>query len=144
MPGELFEGFDHTEYQQEVEERWGTQAYASGDQWWRGMSQEQRAQWQGHSQSLFEDWAQAAARGIDPRSDEAQRLAARQSQWLASIPGTPGSGTGEADSSYLRGLGELYVADERFAAHYGGPQGAAFVSAALNVFVDRRDGLAES
>ena len=143
VPDELFAGFDHTEYQQEVEERWGAKSYAAGDQWWRGMSEAERAQWQLDSKSLFDEWAQAAARGEDPQSDEAQRLAARHSHWLASIPGTPGSGTGDADPNYLLGLGEMYLADERFAANYGGAQGAAFVAAALRVFVDRRDGPAK-
>ncbi len=144
VPVELFDGFDHTEYQQEVEERWGANAYASGDQWWRSMSEAERAAWQSQSRALTDAWADAAALGMDPGSDQAQELAARQNAWLAAIPGTPGSGTGDAESDYLLGLGELYVADERFAANYGGESGAQFVAAALRIFVDRRDGAAQA
>ena len=36
----------------------------------------------------------------------------------------------------MRGLGELYVADERFAANYGGQAGAEFVRDALRIYAD--------
>jgi len=140
VPEKIFDGFDHAEHQEEVQERWGAQAYASGDQWWRSMSEAERADWQAQSRLLNDAWAQAAALGIDPASDQAQQLAARQNAWLAAIPGTPGAGTGDAESDYLLGLGELYVHDERFAANYGGVLGAQFVAAALRVFVEAREG----
>ena len=40
MAEEMFDGFDHTQYKDEVEERWGKQAYADSDRWWRGLSAE--------------------------------------------------------------------------------------------------------
>jgi len=43
---EMFDGFDHTQYKEEVEERWGKEAYAASDRWWRGMTAEERAGWQ--------------------------------------------------------------------------------------------------
>jgi hypothetical protein len=52
-------------------------------------------------------------------------------QWLAGIPGTPG-----AAKPYVIGLGDMYVADPRFAANYGGEAGAAFVRDALRVYAD--------
>ena len=30
MAEEMFDGFDHTQYKEEVEERWGKEAYAAG------------------------------------------------------------------------------------------------------------------
>ncbi|MDO9485615.1 MAG: MerR family transcriptional regulator [Actinomycetota bacterium] len=140
VPTELFDGFDHTEYQQEVEERWGKQAYADADAWWNSMTEAERGNWRAVSEELTSAWTVAAARGIEPDSALAQELAARQDRWLSSMPGTPGAGSGHADSGYLLGLGELYVADERFASNYGGVRGAEFVAAALRVFVERRDG----
>ncbi len=38
MAEEMFDGFDHTQYKDEVEERWGKDAYAKSDAWWRGQS----------------------------------------------------------------------------------------------------------
>jgi len=139
MPAEIFDGFEYAQYQDEVEERWGADAYASGDAWWRGMPEADRAAWHARSQSLIQAWTDAADRGIAPDSDEAQQLAARQNAWLAGIPGTPGAGTGQAASEYLLGLAQLYVDDDRFGMNYGGRAGAEFVAAALRVYVDRRD-----
>src|SRR5665648_649264 len=42
---EMFDGFDHTQYKDEVEERWGKDTYASSDAWWRGMSDAERRTW---------------------------------------------------------------------------------------------------
>jgi len=134
---EMFDGFDHTQYKEEVEERWGKDAYASGDAWWRSMSDDERKAWGERAARLGADWTAAAQAGVAPDSPEAQDLARRHVEWLASIPGTPGHGTGEPDPEYLRNLGDMYVADPRFAANYGGEQGARFVRDALRAYLAR-------
>ncbi|WP_158866502.1 MerR family transcriptional regulator [Leifsonia sp. AG29] len=134
MAEEMFDGFDHTQYKDEVEERWGKEAYAASDRWWRSKSPEERREWQERQQRLAADWQAAAKSGIAPDSAEAQALARRHAEWLADIPGTPGSGTGAPAPAYLTGLGDMYVADPRFAANYGGEQGAVFVRDALRVY----------
>lgn len=134
---EMFDGFDHTQYQAEVEERWGAQAYASGDRWWRSMSEEERTTWRDRAAQLGRDWTAAAEAGVAPESDEAQALAERHARWLAGIPGTPGHGTGAPATEYLLGLADMYVADPRFAANYGGEVGARLVRDALHVWARR-------
>ena len=131
---QMFDGFDHTQYKDEVEQRWGKDAYAASDRWWRSKTAEERADWQARQERLAGDWKSAAAAGVAPESDEAQALAKRHAEWLAGIPGTPGYGTGAPTAAYLTGLGEMYVADERFAANYGGAENAAFVRDALRVY----------
>src|SRR4029434_9417797 len=42
MAQQMFDGFDHTLYKDEVEERWGKDAYARSDAWWRGMSETEK------------------------------------------------------------------------------------------------------
>lgn len=130
----MFDGFDHTQYKEEVEQRWGKDAYAASDHWWRSKTPEERREWQDAQERLARDWQAAAAAGVAPDSEEAQELARRHAEWLAGIPGTPGYGTGAPAAAYLTGLGEMYVADDRFAAHYGGTDGAAFVRDALRVY----------
>lgn len=144
MAENMFDGFDHTEHKEEVERRWGAAAWASGDAWWRGMSAAEKTAWQQRQERLLADWraaasASGASGGLDPAGAEAQALAQRQFDWLLAIPGTHGGGPGGTGPSkeYLAGLGEMYVADERFAANYGGPAGAAFVRAALLAYADR-------
>jgi DNA-binding transcriptional MerR regulator len=130
MAETMFDGFDPTRYEEEVAERWGAAAAEEGRDWWASMSPDARGAWQERLAALNADWRAAAAAGLDPAGPEAQELARRHVSWLAGIPGTPGAGA-DPDPDYLRGLGEMYVADERFAANYGGPEGAAFVRDAL-------------
>jgi hypothetical protein len=66
--------FDHTAYKQEVESRWGADAYAAGDTWWRSMSADERDAWKLRLQALNADWTDAAARGLAPDSDASQAL----------------------------------------------------------------------
>lgn len=137
MADDMFDGFDHTKHEAEVTERWGTDAYRTGDTWWRGLSPQDKAAHQEQTRRLAADWAAAAQAGLAPDGDEAQALARRHVEWLSGIPGTPGHGSAPV-KEYVVGLGEMYVADERFAASYGGVEGATFVRDALAVYADRR------
>ncbi|HEY9425334.1 MAG TPA: TipAS antibiotic-recognition domain-containing protein [Microterricola sp.] len=137
MAENMFDGFDHTQYKEEVEQRWGADAYAKSDSWWRSMSAEEKAGWQERQRQLAADWSAAAASGIAVDSAEAQALARRHFEWLRGIPGTPGGGASGPPKAYLLGLAEMYVADERFGANYGGQAGAEFVRDALTAFAER-------
>lgn len=140
MAENMFDGFDHTRYREEVEQRWGRQAYADGDRWWRGMSDAERAEWQQRVSDLGRDWVAAAESGVDPSSPEAQDVARRHVEWLTGIPGTPAAEPGGDVKAYVIGLGEMYVADPRFGANYatssGGTQGAEFVRDALRTYAE--------
>lgn len=136
MAKDMFDGFDHTRYREEVEQRWGADAYAAGDRWWRGMRDDERQAWKVRTAALGRDWAAAAESGIAPESAEAQELARRHVEWLTGVPGTPAAASGGDVKGYVIGLGEMYVADERFAANYGGEAGAAFVRDALRTFAE--------
>jgi len=136
MAEKMFDGFDHTRHREEVERRWGADAYAAGDAWWRGLGDDERAAWQERAASLGRAWAEAAERGVEPASDEAQALAARHVEWLRGVPGTPAAAGGDI-AAYVRGLGDMYVADERFGRAYGGPVGASLVRDALRAYADR-------
>ncbi|MBN9182605.1 MAG: MerR family transcriptional regulator [Microbacterium sp.] len=140
MADQMFDGFDHTRYKDEVEQRWGKDAYARSDAWWRGMSAEERTAWQGRVADLQRDWVAAAESGESPDGDAAQDLARRHVEWLTGVPGTPASVPGGDVKAYVTGLGEMYVADPRFGAHYatadGGSTGAEFVRDALRVYAE--------
>ncbi len=147
MAEKMFDGFDHTQYKEEVEERWGKEAYATSDAWWRGMGAAERVEWKQRSQQLGEDWIAAATAGIAPDSAAAQDIARRHVEWLTGIPGTPasdarGNGDGKGNrgqgdvKAYVTGLGEMYVADPRFAKNYGGVEGAGFVRDALKIYAE--------
>ena len=140
MAENMFDGFDHTQYKDEVEQRWGKKAYADSDRWWRGMTDAERAEWQQLVSDLGRDWIAAAESDVDPASDEAQAIAKRHVEWLTSVPGTPAAVPGGDVKGYVIGLGEMYVADPRFGANYatadGGTRGAEFVRDALRIYAE--------
>lgn len=133
MADEMFDGFDHTAHREEVTKRWGADAYATGDRWWRELGDDGRAAFQREVRELNADWTRLAAAGEAPESPAAQALAARHVAWLRSVPGTP-----DDTVAYVRGLGDMYVADPRFARNYGDEQGAVFVRDALRAWADER------
>jgi MerR family transcriptional regulator, thiopeptide resistance regulator len=140
MAQDMFDGFDHTAYEAEVTERWGADAYARGDAWWRGMDEAEKAQWKQRTAQLTADWIALAEAGTAPDAPEAQELAARHVAWLTGVPGTPASTPGADLKAYVTGLGEMYVADPRFGRTYataaGGTAGAEFVRDALRAYAD--------
>ena len=137
MAEDMFDGFDHTQYKDEVEERWGKDAYAKSDAWYRNLSADEKKAFQEFGIELGFDWFDAASRGIDPGSEEAQALAGRQYDWLGRIPGTPRDDADRPTKDYFMGLGDMYVADPRFTKNYGGPAGAAFVRDAMHAYAER-------
>src|SRR5690625_3145847 len=54
MASQMFDGFDHTQYREEVEQRWGKDAYAASDKWWRGMKDTDRRARKDESEALNE------------------------------------------------------------------------------------------
>jgi DNA-binding transcriptional MerR regulator len=132
VASEMFDGFDHTQYKEEVEARWGKDAYAKGDTWWRGMSDAERKAWTDRSGRLMTDWVAASQAGVAADGAEAQALAQRQFDWLSSA-----NGGQQVSYGYFTGLGEMYVADPRFGANYGGDAGASFVRDAMKAYAEK-------
>lgn len=137
MAQDMFDGFDHTAHQKEVEERWGKETYARSDAWWTGMTPAEKTAWRERARQLGTDWLAAATAHAAPEGPEAQGLAQRQFDWLRAVPGTNEGGAAGPAKEYFVGLAEMYVADERFAAFYGGQAGAEFVRDAMVVYADR-------
>lgn len=115
MAEETFEEFDHTQYREEVEQRWGAEAYAQGDRWWRGMSESDRAAYQAESKAISAAYGELAAAGAAPDSAQAAQVVRRHVAWLERGPMHE-----PVTREYCSGLGELYVADPRFGANYPG------------------------
>jgi DNA-binding transcriptional MerR regulator len=124
MAEEMFDGFDHVKYKDEVEERWGADAYAKGDTWWRSKSKDDQREYQQQHTQIAADYASARAAGEEADSETVQAIVARHVDWLnltAAITGGP------VTAERLRYYGDMYVGDPRFAANYGGQHGAEFV-----------------
>lgn len=129
MAAQMFDGFDHTKYKDEVEQRWGKQAYAQSDSWWRGLDSAGQQGFRDEAKSIGEGWAAARDAGLDFSNPAVVQLAARHVAWIKA-----GWGGRAPSAAQIIGLAEMYVADERFAANYGGPEPAAYVRDALTTY----------
>lgn len=131
MPEEAFDGFDHTRYEREVTERWGRDAYETGDRWWRSLPDAEKQAFQQQQLDIATDFGRAHVAGASPDSDEVQAITRRQVEWL-SITTTP-------TKDHVVGLGEMYVADPRFRANYDqhGEGTAVLVRDGMRIYAER-------
>ncbi|HEY4551640.1 MAG TPA: TipAS antibiotic-recognition domain-containing protein, partial [Bacillaceae bacterium] len=129
---EKFEGFDftHNPYEQEARDRWGDEAVDKSIAKAGKISKEQQ-------KAVSEAWNTiytrlAGLRHGSPESEEAQEAI---KEWYTFLNSNFGSYSYEA----FKGLGQLYVDDERFTKNidqYGGGL-AAFMRDAMAIFADR-------
>lgn len=134
MASEALDGFDHTQYKDEVIERWGKDAYESGDRWWRSLSDAEKKAFQQEQVDIAKGYGEALTAGKSADSDEVQALTARHHAWV-----TNGWQGRKPNAEYFVGLGEMYVADPRFGQNYDqhAEGGAAFVRDAIRVYAER-------
>jgi DNA-binding transcriptional MerR regulator len=125
MAEEVFDGFDHTRYAEEVTRRWGADAYRRGDQWWSSLSAAEKEAHQQEQRDIAA--AFGAASGLAPDSDEVQAITRRLHEWLRPAVSSVSAG-------YFAGLGQLYVDDPRY-----GFEGATaeFVRDAMKIYAER-------
>lgn len=127
----MFDGFDHTRYEDEVRERWGDRAWEHSNDWWNRLSRTRRHELTERSAEVNGALRRAAEAGSEPDSAEFQRAVAAHHTWLGAFPGP------EWNRESYPALGEMYVADERFAANYGGIEGARAVRDAMALWAER-------
>ncbi|MGV9836233.1 MerR family transcriptional regulator [Nocardia niigatensis] len=135
MANEVFDGFDHARYQDEVTQRWGKDAWERGDRWWNAKSDSEKRAFQQTHLDIAADYGRARAAGLPVDSHEVQEIVQRHYEWLAATP------TGAAiNAQYFNGLGDMYVADPRFAKNYDkhGQGTAEYVRDAMRVYADTR------
>jgi DNA-binding transcriptional MerR regulator len=134
MADEMFDGFDHTQYKAEVEEKWGAEAYRSSDTWWRGQSEDDRRAYLAQHAAIAADYQAARHLGESADSASVQAIVARHVDWLNLWAQFTG---GSITAARLRGYGDMYVADPRFAKNYGGLEGAEFVRDAFDYYAEQ-------
>src|SRR5690606_33890783 len=54
MAEEMFDGFDHTEYKDEVTQRWGKKAYQESNAWWTSLRRAEQAAFLTEAKALSE------------------------------------------------------------------------------------------
>jgi DNA-binding transcriptional MerR regulator len=132
---EALDGFDQSQYEQEVTERWGADAWKRGQDWWKRMSDDDRRGFGQEHVRLAAAYAAAREAGERVDSERVQALVERHYRWIGA-----GWQVAEPPLEAFAGLGDMYVADARFAANYGGTEGAEYVRDAMRAFADKRRG----
>lgn len=132
---EMFENFDNSQYESEVRARWGDSAWEQSAARRAAMSEEERSADDQRSLDVNAALREAAEQGIDPASAEFQALVAEHYRWIAQQWGgaLPGA------EVYLN-LADMYVADPRFAATYGGQHNAELIREAITVWIAANSG----
>ena len=127
MPiNDLFAGFDHTEHEGEVRQRWGDQAWERSNQRRTAMTDQQRAEDDHQTTNVNASLRAAAEGGTDPTAAQFQTLVTEHYAWVAE----QWAGRQPDRDAYI-GLAQLYVADPRFASYYGGNHNAETIRAAI-------------
>lgn len=124
------DGFDHDRYREEVEQRWGETAYRSSDRWWRGLDEAGRRAFLDEAAAIGAAWQDARTSGLSVADHRVRDLAQRHIDWIAA-----GWGGRRPSAEQVIGLAQMYVTDERFAAAYGGVEGASYVRDSLVAYV---------
>jgi MerR family transcriptional regulator, thiopeptide resistance regulator len=127
---EYFEGFDQSQYEQEVKDRWGdTPHYAESQHKWKSFSREQKDVILKKSSELT---LRMVAQADSSPSDEDVQAAVgeyfthmNQSFYTFNL-------------EFFRNLSDMWVADERFAANYEKIRqgGAEFARQAVHIYCD--------
>jgi DNA-binding transcriptional MerR regulator len=131
MADQMFDGFDHTQYRDEVEQKWGADAYRNSDAWWRSKSEDERRAFKAQHTAIAADYQAARQANESTDGGAVQAIVARHVDWLGLSAAFTG---GPITAARLRGYGDMYVGDPRFAANYGGQDGAEFVRDAFVYF----------
>lgn len=133
VAAEVFEEFDHTQYKDEVTERWGAETYERGDRWWNALTTAQKQQFQQDQLDIAADYGRAWQAGLAPDSAEVRAITQRHYEWV-----TVGWQGRRPSAKEFAGLGEMYVADERFGINYDrhGKGTAELVRDAMKYYAD--------
>ena len=134
---ELYEGLPKEKaeaYRNEAIDKYGTDVVERSENQLRKMSKQDLAELIAESKEITK--ALLALVGEDPTSEVVQRQIARHYQSIRMFWGT--AGLRDTQTEAYKGLGELYVNDERYTMNDGktNPDFAVFMRNAMNYFSD--------
>ncbi|MEW5848055.1 MAG: MerR family transcriptional regulator [Myxococcota bacterium] len=128
---EMFEGFDPSKYEEEAKQRWGnTPAWKESQRRTKKYTKEDWAAIKQEASEITNGIASRMDRG--PSDPEVQQYVQRFHQHINDRYYT-------CPAEMFRGLGDMYVQDERFTANYERikPGLAQFMRSAMHVYCDR-------
>ena len=129
---DIFEGFDASQYEQEVKERWGsTSQYAESQERWASYSKEEK-------EAILSEGGRLTIAMVSTNPDAAPDdpdVQAAIEEYFVYI----NQYFYTCDLALLRQLADGWAADPRFSINYERvrPGGAAFVREAVHIYCDR-------
>ena len=123
---DLFAGVDHAAHEEEVRRRWGDDAWERSQQRREAMTPDDRVADDQQSMDVNAALRAAAEAGAEPTSALFQELVTHHYSWVTEQWG----GRSPTKEAYV-GLSQMYVADSRFAAFYGGEPNAETIRAGI-------------
>lgn len=130
MAEEIFDGFDNSQYEEEVVERWGREAFNESGRRWAALGKEGRASHLNEHNEIGKAVAAAAARGLKPNDPEVQAVVARHYAWVTHFM--------EYSPSAYANMGSMYVSDPRFKKTYDdfGEGTAELLATAMAIYAE--------
>ncbi len=116
---DLFAGVDQAAHEDEVRRRWGDDAWERSQRRRKAMTPDGRVADDLNSMDVNASLRRAAEAGVEPTGARFQELVTNHYAWITEQWG----GRAPSKEAYL-GLSQMYVADPRFAAFYGGETSA--------------------
>ena len=121
-------------YETEARSRWGnTDAYREHEQKTKNYTKEKWAEANDGMMAIFAEFATAKANGVLPDSIEAQALAAKLQTHIT-------ANYYSCTNEILAGLGQMYIADERFKKNIDkyGEGTAEFAAEGIRIYVEKK------
>ena len=121
-------------YETEARSRWGnTDAYREYEQKTKNYTKEKWAEVNDGLMAIFAEFATAKANGVRPDSIEAQALAANLQTHIT-------ANYYSCTNEILAGLGQMYIADERFKKNIDkyGEGTAEFAAEGIRIYVEKK------
>lgn len=125
---DVLAGVDDSRWEGEVRERWGDDAWERSAARRAAMTTDERRALDARGRDVVAAMKEAAEREVPPGAPEFQDLVRIHHAWIAEQWGRVPS------AAAYTGLGDMYVADPRFAANYGGAEQARIVRDAMTVY----------
>ncbi|QDY77662.1 MerR family transcriptional regulator [Streptomyces qinzhouensis] len=131
MAEDVLDGFDNRQYEKEVKERWGPDAWRESNRRWQQLGEDERRAHLLDHEAIARDYARALKDGAEPGDETAQAVTRRMYAWQ-SLMTTP-------SKYHFIGLGEMFAADRRFGDNYDkyGAGTASFVRDAMRWYAER-------
>ncbi len=117
-------------YGKESREKYGDAAVDHSQQAMKNMSREDYERWSSLDKEILEGLEEAVRAGLPPEGPEGETIVSRHKEWLL-LSGL------KYQTQIHRGLGEMYILDERFTAYYDKkvPGCARFLREAIHFWV---------